>query len=427
MGGQSDGGELETRALATALVAGIYLAYFDRAMPAAVAPLVKHDFSLSDTALGFATATAAALAYAAVAIVLALLDDGGRRRRDAALIGGVIAWTIGTVALAFAGTFRLYIAAELLVGGGQAAFVPAAASAIVAVGGGAKLGRATARFTSASTLGRSSALLATGLLIGAIAAAGIALPVLPAAWRTVFLVTALPNAIVAVSIVARLRRAPAGAATAEGGSTAVPPVALIGGFLVAVAPVMLIQAVGAWYPVLLERIAALSPGRAAVFAGAATLIAAPLGQQLGGLLLDRRSERRRRPAATVAPALAVAGIALALLGLVPGFGVAVTVLAGVDLVLGIGVAIGLAGIQALVGNERRRRVNSIFFALVTLVGVGFGPLLAGRLSDRHGATGAALAGALAELAVPALAAAIVGHLLMARGMRYRRGGGVQGD
>jgi len=417
----------ERRGLAATLLAGVYLAYFDRAMPGAVAPLVKHDFGLSDTALGFATATAAALAYALVAFLLAMLDDGGRPRRDAALTGGVIAWAIGTMALAFAPSFDLYIAAELLVGAGQAAFVPAAASAIVAAGGEVNLGRATARFTSASTLGRSSAVLATGLLIGAITAAGIALPLLPAAWRTVFLATALPNAILAALIAVRPRGSPAEAKTKDSACAAVPPVVLIGAFLVAVAPVMLIQAVGAWYPVLLVRIAALPPAPAAVIAGAATLVAAPLGQQLGGMLLDRRPERRQSPGITIAPALAVAGIGLALLGTAPGIWAAVAVLVGVDVALGVAAAVGLAGIQALVGDTRRRRVNSIFFALVTLVGVGLGPLLAGDLSDRHGATGAALAWALAELAVPALVAAIAGHLLMVGAMRYRRRGGAPGN
>lgn len=427
MGGHTHGSVHERRGLAATLLAGVYLAYFDRAMPGAVAPLIKHDFNLSDTALGFATATAAALAYALVAFVLAMPDDGGRRRRDTALTGGVIAWASGTIALAFARSFDLYIAAELLIGAGQAAFVPAAASAIVAAGGEVSLGQATARFTSASTLGRSSAVLATGLLIGAITAAGIALPVLPAAWRTVFLVTALPNAVLAALIALRPWGLPAEAKTRDSACAAVPPVVLIGAFLVAVAPVMLIQAVGAWYPVLLVRIAALPPAPAAVIAGAATLVAAPLGQQLGGMLLDRRPERRRSPGITIAAALAVAGIGLALLGTAPAIGVAVAVLVGVDLALGIAAAVGLAGIQAVVGDTRRRRVNSIFFALVTLVGVGLGPLLAGNLSDRNGATGAALARALAELAVPALVAAIAGHLLMVGAMRYGRRGGAPGN
>jgi len=408
------------RGWAAALAVGVYLAYFDRAVPGAVAPLVGRDFGLSDTALGFATATAAALAYAGVAIVLAIGDDGGRRRRDAALIGGMIAWTAGAVALAFAGSFAIYVAAEMLVGAGQAAFVPAAATAIVGAGGVSKLGRATARFTNASTLGRSSAMLVTGLLVAAIAAAGLALPRLPAAWRAVFLLTAVPNVIV-IAVVFGLRGASAseGAAAADEARLEAAHPALIGGFLVAAAPVMLIQAVGAWYPVLLVRVAGLAPARAAVIAGAATLVAAPLGQWIGGLLLDRRPERRRRPGAAIVPALTIAGLALAVLGQVGGLTVAVTVLAGVDLALGMAAAAGLSGIQALAGPLSRRRTNSVFFAGVTLVGVGLGPLLAGRLSDLGGASGAALASALAALAVPAVAAALAGHLLMAPRLRYR--------
>jgi MFS family permease len=411
---------------AAMLGVAVYLAYFDRSMPSAGAALLKRELAVGDARLGFAVATAAALAYALVAAGAAL--TGGRhadRWHRHAMPVGMAVWTAGAAALAFAATWCSFVAAELLVGAGQALFVPGAAARLANMAKGERLARASARFTLASTAGRSSAVLIAGAIIAAITGWGMALPGLPADWRALFLLTAIPNLLV---LGAPMRRHAGGAAMTEAAETAPDEAAApgwaahAGCFATATAPIVVIHSIGVWYPVLLVRVAGLEPARAAMLAGMATLICATFGQWLGGRLLDRRRGWRDRPVRINAPAIAVAGGLIAAFA-TAGTGAAIVVLAIADVALGVATVAGLTAVQAITSPGARRRGNSLFFALVTLVGVGLGPLLTGVLSDGGGASGAALAHGIGWIAVAALLLAIAGDLLGRDAMRYRAAGG----
>ena len=222
------------------------------------------------------------------------------------------------VSLAFAATWRGYVAGELAIGAGQGLFVPAAATLIANSGRDAALGRATARFTTASTTGRSSAVLVTGLLIAMLLTLEWRVPGVVADWRGVFLITAAPN-LALLAVLAWWRpTTPAPSPRLTPGADASPSgpgwIGFIGCAASAIAPVMMIQSIGAWYPLLLTRSAGMTPAHAAMLAGAATLMATPLGQWIGGRWLDRHPSWRRWPVRTVAPALILSGAAIAALG-----------------------------------------------------------------------------------------------------------------
>ncbi|HEU4959875.1 MAG TPA: MFS transporter [Sphingomonas sp.] len=403
---------------ATVLGIAVYLAYFDRAMPSAGAALLKQELAIGDARLGFAVATAAALAYAVVATAAALIGGGPAQRwRERAMPIGMMLWTGGAAALAFAATWRGFVAAELAVGAGQALFVPGAAARIANMTGGERLARASARFTLASTAGRSSAVLIAGLIIAAIVGCGCAVPGLPADWRALFLLTALRNLAV-IAMLARRRRAepPAIADPTPEAPLRTSWPAFAGCLAIAVAPILLIHSIGVWSPVLLVRSAGLAPARAAMVAGGVTLMCAMLGQWLGGRWLDRRGARRRKPIATIAPAIAVAGASIAMWG-AAGTGPAIAALAVADFALGIATVASLTAVQAITPRHARHRGNSLFFALVTLVGVGLGPLLTGALSDEAGADAGALAHGIGWVAAAALLLAGAGHLQARAAMR----------
>ena len=63
-----------------------------------------------------------------------------------------------------------------------------------------------------------------------------------------------------------------------------------------------------------------------------------------------------------------------------------------NLMLGVSGFAGLFGVQALIPPAARASVNGIYFALVTLIAVGSGPLLAGLLAESGWSTAAALLG-----------------------------------
>ena len=298
---------------------------------------------------------------------------------------------------------------------------------IVGAAAPAGIGRATARFTIASTLGRSSGTLAAGVLIAAIGASGLIMPVLPATWRALFLMTALPNVV----LLAVITRAGAGGEATRLARTVTEPDPARAGwrsyastFLIATAPVILIQSVGAWMPTVLVRDNGLSVARAATLVGLATLIATSAGQLIGGRLLDRHPRLAQRPALLIVPALAIAAASLAWVIASPRLIVAVGAVALIDLLCGIAALAGLASLQSLAPAASRGRANSLFFALVTILGVGVGPLLVGVLSDAGHADAASLAHALGWVGLATLAVAAAGHLLGRAPMAYRTGASV---
>lgn len=429
------------RRLSAALSVAVFLAYFDRSMPGAGAALLERELALGDAALGFAIATSGAIAYAAVAIGVAIVGErGGARWRRAALLGGMTLWTIGAVALAWVRSFDGLVGAEIAIGAGQALFAPAAVTMIADAAPRDALARAMTRYTLASTSGRTRAMLIAGALIAAVAATGWAMPGVPAPWRTIFLISAIPNAIMIV-VIAKL---------AAGASRAIPPIAdkngpstssgrtgekrfrpelasaartprwfeLAGGFATAVAPILVIQSIGIWYPTLLVRLGGWRAAEAAMAAGAATLIAALAGQWLGARWLDRHPGWQRAPVAVNGGAIVIAGLAIGGSARF-GAGWAVAGLAVADAALGVATVASLATIQLIAPPGARRRGNSLFFAAVTLIGAGLGPLLTGLISDTGGASGATLANGLVAMAGVGLVLAIGGHLLGQGGIGYR--------
>jgi len=260
----------------------------------------------------------------------------------------------------------------------------------------------------ASSLGRSSAALTAGAIIAAIGAVALVAPIgLPSAWRATFLLTALPNLLLLVALLFLMARRTQTAA-------APPPlarlrimtraqVALVGA---ACAAVVVIQSTAIWFPTLLARLHAVEPARAAILVGLVTLVSAPVGQLVGGRLLDRPAPHSVAPTAIVMLGIATAGVALFLLMATPRLVLALLLLGTANLALGIASVSALAGLQRETPVADRPRINGYFFATITLVGLGIGPALTGMLSD----AGVDATSALAIVAAAMFALSIAAHL-----------------
>ncbi len=95
------------------------LNYIDRQVLYAVFPLIKADFHLTDTALGF-LGSAFMLCYMCSAPLLGWIGDRGRRIRLASC--GVAVWSIATALSGIAPGYRSLLAARTVVGIGEASF-----------------------------------------------------------------------------------------------------------------------------------------------------------------------------------------------------------------------------------------------------------------------------------------------------------------
>lgn len=397
------------------LAAGHGLAMVDRNLLAVAATPVATSLGLKDGLLGFVLGTAVALPYAAAAVPLGRLADRGHTR--ALLVGGALLWTVASLLTGLTRTPAELIAARVLLGLGQAAFVPAALALLTSSGDEVTRPGRLALFTSGSTVGRSVALLAGGAILGLVAT------LTGAGWRWLFVVTALPNLLLIAALswlpvpMTGTRSAP-GAARIAGRGARAPTSRLALYLAAACAPIVAGQAGIAWIPTLFVRLHQLTPAQAGMLVGSVALVAAPAGQLLGGWLGRHWRPMQERPVLVVAAGLWAAVMAFLLLTKASPVAVAALGVVGVNLALGIASFAAIFGWQSLWPVGERGRGNGTFMATVTLVGVGAGPLLTGLLSEGAGGNGAALGRALAITAICAAGVASASALLLARGRPF---------
>jgi predicted MFS family arabinose efflux permease len=369
------------------LAAGHALAMADRHLFAVAAPAAAAALSLRDGTVGFVLGTAFAIAYAAAAVPLGRLADRGWRRR--LLIGGAILWTAASAATGLSRSAEELIAARIALGVGQAAFIPAALALLIdGTTAETRPGR-LAVFTTGSTLGRSGALLGGGAVLWLLSAAAI-----DAEWRWLFAVTALPNLLLIALLIGRGDLNGGAAMRQPLNEGFARPLRLASYLLLAVTPLLVGQAGAGWFPTLLVRTHGVTVAHAGILIGAVTLIAAPMGQLLGGVLARHWSPMRRIPALLLVAGLWSALPAMWLATQGSSLPSVAAGIAGVNLTLGVASFAGIYGWQALLPSSARGVGNGAFMAVVTVAGIGTGPLLTGTLSQWGGGGGAALGTAL---------------------------------
>lgn len=397
---------------AVLLLVGVHFAaHADRVLPAVVAPVLQARFGASDGAMGLLLGPAFVGAYVLGTILAGAWVDRARRYR--LIAWSLVVWSLASAALGLAQAWEHLLAARLVVGLGQAALAPAALSILLQEappGGG---GRRVAAFTSGAALGRSGALLAGGALLALFAAVSgdWRATWAPAPWRLMFLLTAVPNLILAILLFRKAEPPPmVGAVTRARGEAwewaRRHRLALGVHLVVSSAAILLTQALGAWAPSLFVRAAGLEQAQSAMLAGVVVLIAGPAGHFLGGSLIDRMRRTGRSAAGALAIVFLPAAPCAALLAVAEGPVAVAAAFFALALVLGAVAVAALASFQPLVPGRLRGAGNAAYFTTVSLVGLGLGPPLVGFLSDSLGAgsqsaLGTALAFVTAGVAIPA--------------------------
>jgi len=366
------------------LAAAHLMAFVDRFAMSAVAGPVETAFKLSETDLGALQGLAIALPYALAVLPLGRLAD--RVSARALIILGLLVWTAGASGCALStSTAELWVS-RMLIGLGQAAFVPAALTLLSRSFPIATLSKPLSVFTAGATLGKSVALLASGAILASA-------PLMPAIsglfghtpWREVFALTAAPNLLLILAFLVVRMPEPLAPAVAQTLSWRSAAVLLNAGFLsfalLALAPIVLIQATAVWTPIFFVRAFSLSPIAAAARLGGVVLVAAPLGHLIGGQLTSHVLRRGGEPGLVVAASLAAAIPLGGLFGAAPSAGLALWAYAALVVVLGIAAPAGLTGISRMAPAGRLALANAAYMGMATLLGVGLGPTLVGLLSD----------------------------------------------
>jgi len=361
-----------------------FLMMADRHLPTLVMGDLKRVFDLSDFRLGLLQGPAFVVFYVAATMLSASLIDRWPRARFIA--AAIAIWTLATIGFGLATSWQQLVMCRLLLGLAQAAVAPAGLSWITGANPRVSLGRAVSKFSTGSALGRSGALLIGGLILGAAAATVSGHGLTP--WRVLFLLSALPNLVVATAFALR-PAAPLPAMSPEAtligrwrSVLAERPGLILAQIAGACCVVLVIQATAAWMPSALNRMAGFSPAESALVAGAIVLVGAPIGHLGGGMLVDRARGRGHSPVWICALAL-LGGVASAAFLSVPNSIPALEF--GFLLVTVFGGAAGAAALgcfQMILSEGTYGTGNAIYLALVNLVGLGIGPPLVGLLSDR---------------------------------------------
>jgi MFS family permease len=387
------------------------LSYTDRQILSLLVDPLRLAFGLSDSQVSLLQGVAFALIYAFAGLPLGRMADVLPRRR--VIIGGILIWSLATLWCGLARSFGELFLARSLVGIGEAALAPAAASMIADYFPPRRRGAATGVFLMGQVAGGGLAITVGGAILqlaqsGALARVPLVGALAP--WRATLLVLALPGLLVALLMTA-VREPPRRHASDRRATLPLGEVArALWAHRATLGPIylgMALLSVGDfslqnWFPALLSRRFDLSPGLIGAELGPAAIAGAVVGALGAGLLSDRRVGRggvaARLPIAAVAAALAVAG---ALVMFASSSAVAIAIFMGWLVMSNAAGAIGITAVQELAPPP----VRGVALALISFfnigIGLGVGTTMTALLTDRvfHGPGGVGCS--MTTMALPA--------------------------
>lgn len=263
-----------------------FLNYIDQRLLSAVLESIKAEWTLSD-AQGGLLGSVFVIVYTLCAPVGFL---GDRMKRKNLIAGGVLLWSLATVAAAFARNYQDLLIARALLGVGEACYATIAPSIIADLYSKDLRSRKLAYFYLATPVGS-----ALGYILGGYIGEFYG-------WRAVFLVGGLPGLLFA--LLAFLMVEPERGRNDDQAPTSGPALSLMATLRRLIrTPAWRINTIGLalltftigglalWMPSYLERVHGMSSGQAGTIFGGVTVIAGICGTLLGGRLGDRMQAR----------------------------------------------------------------------------------------------------------------------------------------
>jgi MFS family permease len=372
------------------------LSYCDRQILAFLVVPMEQDLHISDTQVGLLTGLAFVLVYTLGGLPMGALADRFCRRNLVAL--GVVVWSLMTSFSSVARSFFLLALARMGVGIGEATLSPCAFSMITDSFPKQRLGSALSVYTMGIQLGSGLALIIGGLVAQAVShMPPVHLPLAGtiAAWRLTFLIVGAPGLLIAL-LVLTIREPPrqtvlrdaSGAVARLGFSALTQQVgsrwrSTLGLSLLISCQATCNYALLGWGPTFFERLHQWPKDRTGLVLGLTTLGCGCAGLFTGGRLSDRWQEKGISDSALRVGLISLTGV---LLTLVPAMLMSeaswtVALLIPAVFFIGLPIGCGYAAVQLIFPNQARGLVSAIVIFAVALIGLGFGSLLPGLLTD----------------------------------------------
>ena len=405
------------------------LAILDRVSIGLLIVPLQAALHINDTEFGLLQGMAFSLFYSLLGLPLGMLCD--RSRRVPLLVTGLLLWSAATIGCAFASSFGELFFARMLVGIGEAALVPCAASLIADYFEPGVRPKAYGTFVTGSSLGTAAAMALSGLflltadhLIGAYDMFRSMQP-----WQIVFILCGAPGILLGVVIMATMRE-PA----RHGAAATTPPFSLrpiIGLFrqhprafgtlmLGTVLNLVCVYAIVGWFPALFIRAHGWGAAETGWTLGAVGMPISIFAAINSGWVIAWLTKRGHDDAPMIAAICC--GVAMMVFGtfacLVPSAPLALVGYGLNALFVNWNISGVYSGIAQIAPNEMRGQVMAIHNILSGLVALTAGNLIVGFLSDTVFTQPAGIAMSLATVFFTCgLAASLV---LMAGRAAFRR-------
>ncbi|HEX7855693.1 MAG TPA: MFS transporter [Sphingobium sp.] len=368
------------------------LAILDRVSIGLLIVPLQAALKINDTQFGLLQGMAFSLFYSVLGLPLGMLCD--RSRRVPLLVTGLILWSAATIGCAFANTFGHLFFARMLVGVGEAALVPCAASLIADYFEPGVRPKAYGVFVTGSSFGSVAAMALSGffLFIAGYFISGYSVFAHMQPWQIVFILCGAPGLLLALVILATMREPKRhGSISTEAKFSLKPIVRLFAAhprafFSLMVGTVLnlvCVYAIIGWFPALFIRThgwGAAQTGWTLAAVGMPISLFAALNS---GWVIAWMTKRGHRDAPLLAAtccalSMAVFGTAACI---IPNAVIAMVAYALNSLFVNWNISGVYSGIALVVPNEMRGQVMALHNILSGLLALTAGNFIVGFLSD----------------------------------------------
>jgi predicted MFS family arabinose efflux permease len=353
--------------------------YLDRTILAIVLPEIKHDFRLSDAALGFLSGTSFAITYATLGMPLAWIADRANRRN--VIAASVALFSAMTVFCAYAANALQLVIARVFTGVGEAGTGPSIQSVISDLYPPKQRGAALSIYSSGTNIGLLLAFFGGGQIAQHFG------------WRTAFLVSGLPGLLLFVFLLGAVPEPPRGHIERIKDDKRAPTFFATVAFLwsqrsfrwIAIGTALSAfvgYAVITFVPLFLSVSHGMGPSERGLSLALLSGFGGGFGTFISGVLADALSQRNVRWNMYLPVVFVVITIpCMPLFYLSPSL--RVTLLCAIIPMATSAAYLApcMAMTQGLVPLRMRAQAAAILFFVLNIIGCGLGPLCIGKLSD----------------------------------------------
>ena len=353
---------------------------------------IKADFGIGDFKASLLVGAAFIVFYVLFLLPIGWAADRYSRRRVLTIC--LIVWTVASIACGFATGFVMLFVLRMLIGAGEAGLGPASHGLIGASFPRERLSKPLALQSIGLQVGGAAGIAGAGAILSAGAAGNLnGLPIIGdfAPWRIAFVAIGLPGLLALLLVPLIYDPLADGRRLQPRQVASTPELPFIRANLFLVSVLMMaigasaigFGSISAWSPEFLMRSYAVAPATAGAAFGSTMLVAAILSQLIFSTLVDWLAKRGvyDAPILAVLPLILLAIPAAWFSYRAPDMQ---SFLTGQFLLLCCVVpcsAMSNTSVQQIAPPELRSRLSAIMVLILSIFGFGFGPAVAGWLSE----------------------------------------------